>query len=104
MATVDQSSIRGSKPHERLSSQAYLGLSTGVGMYTGPMGLSRIALTVRPAPGQTGRRECDYAVTGFTSRPIAQMKPQSSRAIAATTTVGLFPAALNVRNRLQRRS
>jgi hypothetical protein len=32
MATVDQSSIRGSKPHERLSSQAYLGLSTGVGM------------------------------------------------------------------------
>jgi len=59
MATVDQSSIRGSEPHERLTSQAHLGLIAGVGIHAGPMGFSRIALTVRPAPGQTGRRERD---------------------------------------------
>jgi hypothetical protein len=32
------SSIRGSKPHERLSSRAYLGLKTGVGQAETPLG------------------------------------------------------------------
>jgi hypothetical protein len=103
MATVDQSSIRGSKPHERLSSRAYLGLSSGVGMNR-PMRLTRITLTVRPAPGRTGRNEGAYSAAGFTSWPIAHTKPESSRAIAATTTVGLFPLALSARNRWQRRN
>ena len=37
LATVDHSTIRGSEPHERLSSRAYLGLRSGVGI-TGPEG------------------------------------------------------------------
>ena len=41
MATVNQSSIRGSKPNERLSLRACLGLKVGVGV-TGPTALSRL--------------------------------------------------------------
>lgn len=38
IATVDQSSIRGSRPHECLSSQAHLGLSAGVGKHAARWG------------------------------------------------------------------
>jgi hypothetical protein len=82
-------------PHERVSSQAYLGLRTGVGN-TGPTGLSRIALTFRPAPGRTAG-SADYGMAGLIAWPIAQTKPASSRAIAATTIVGLFAFALSHR-------
>ncbi len=97
MATVDQSSIRGSKPHERVSSRAYLGLSAGVGVNR-PKGAhegcpDRSSCSRPDRPGGPGA----YGTASFTSRPIAHTKPESSRAIAATTTVGFFPPALSVR-------
>lgn len=53
-------------------------------------------LTLRSAPGRTGRRS-DQDGAGATSCPIAQTNPHSSRAMAVTTTVGLFPVAMSLR-------
>jgi hypothetical protein len=67
----------------------------------GLKGHARIALTSTPPPaGQAGMR-CAYGVTGMTCLPIAQMNPESSRAIAATTTVSRFPLLLSMRYRRQ---
>jgi hypothetical protein len=41
-------------PHERVSSQACLGLSAGVGSFSGPRGLTRITMTGCPVPYTIG--------------------------------------------------
>lgn len=83
-------------PHERFSSRAYLELAAGVGANL-PKGLTRIALTFAPPPAKQPENGEGYAVAGLTSLPIAQMKPESSRAIAVTTTVGFLPSAVSLR-------
>jgi hypothetical protein len=62
-------------------------------------GDSRITYRFRPAPGRTGQRNgtAYKAVAGLTSWPIAHINPQSSLAMAVTTTVGCFPLALRLR-------
>src|SRR5579864_7993487 len=83
-------------PHERVSSRACLGLSAGVGMNQ-PEGALEDCPDLHPAPGRTGSGGIDHGAVDATSRPIAQTKPESSRAIAATTTVGFLPAAPSLR-------
>ena len=55
----------------------------------------RLAPTpARPYAGRNGRAAC---YTGFTSCPIAQTKPASSRATAVTATVSFLPRAESAR-------
>jgi hypothetical protein len=56
----------------------------------------RLAPTpARPYGGPARRAPASYV--GFTSRPIAQTKPASSRATAVTATVSLLPRAESAR-------
>ena len=56
----------------------------------------RLAPTLaRPYGGPSRRASARYA--GFTSCPIAQMKPANSRATAVTATVNLLPRAESAR-------
>jgi hypothetical protein len=48
-------------------------------------------------PEKVGARSTQAVIGARISWPIAQMKPASSRAIAATTTVGFLPLAISDR-------
>ena len=92
-------------PHERVSSQACLGLSAGIGDESpATKGLSRITMTCCPGSrttGLMGQSIYPAAMVILISWPMAQMKPASSRAIAATTTIGFLPLATMERYRVQ---
>lgn len=98
MATVDQTSIRGFKlPHECVSSQAYLGLGFERQRVAGSesqRGLPEPSALSRPQQAGSGDA---YGTEGLTSWPIAHINPDSSRAIAVTTTVGFLPRASSFR-------
>ncbi|AHI27142.1 hypothetical protein H845_3357 (plasmid) [Komagataeibacter xylinus E25] len=96
VATVDHSPIRGLITAGTHVVAAYLGLRTGVGIKPA-QGALEDCLTFGSVPGRAGTWGGDYGCVKVTSRPIAQMKPHSSRAMAVTTTVGFLPVALSLR-------
>lgn len=109
----DQALIRGFKPQFRDSSGAVRCLRAGVDRLIGHKAISGIPLPwLRPrrctifvrvavrmvAPYQACRCACAADGAGVpAARLTAQMKPDSSRAIAVTTRVGRLPRRANAR-------
>jgi hypothetical protein len=86
-------------PHERVSSQACLGLSAGVGVYTEPGEFDEDHHDRLPGstPDRAEGSPFYLAMLALISWPMAHTKPASSRASAVTTTVAFLPFAIKVR-------
>jgi len=109
---VDHTLMRGSKPHDRDASRSCLGLETCVGSSTRQIVVARVLLTAAAPPALPGssmlggsrappcsatRVSCAQPAAGDTCRAMAQMKPASSRAIAAVMTLAGLPLRASLR-------